>query len=68
MHQVVYTKVVELEGGGVRIEIVLWDEVGLLRESKGGGGWERRSLWDENGGIEVLGGNWRGYALTRGSR
>lgn len=35
---------------------------------KGGGGCERGSLGHEYGGVEMLGGNWRGYSLTRGGR
>jgi len=68
MHHVLYTKVLHLEGGNVRIEIILGDEVRLLWESKRGGGLERRSLGYENRGVEVLSGNRRGYSLTRGGK
>jgi len=73
MDQVLHGKVVQLEcGGSMRIEIILWiivwDEIRLVRERKGGGGCERGSLGDEYGGVEVLGGNWRGYSLTRGGQ
>ena len=52
----------------MRVEVILWNEVRLLRESKGGGGLERWSLGHEHGGVEVLSGNWRGYSLTRGGK
>jgi hypothetical protein len=65
---VLYTEALHLEGSSVRIDIILWDEVCLLRESKRGGGLERRSLGDKNGGVEVLSGDWRGYSLTRGGK
>lgn len=68
MDHVLYTKVLHLESSRVRIEIILWDEVRLLRESKRGRGLERRSLGHKNRGVEVLSGNWRGYSLTRGCK
>lgn len=68
MHQVLHAKVVQLECGSMRIEIILWDEIRLVMKRKGGGGCERGSLGHEYGGVEVLGGNWRGYSLTRGGR
>ena len=73
MDQVLHGKVVQLEcGGSMRIEIIVWiivwGEIRLVGERKGGGGCERGGLWDEYGGVEVLGGNWRGYSLTRGGQ
>ena len=70
MYQVFHTKIVQLECGSMKIEIILWNEICLVSERKGGSGGcsERGCLWHEYGGVEVLGGNWRGYSLTTGGK
>lgn len=55
MHQVFYAKVVQLECGSMKIEVILWNEICLVSERKGGGGCERGGLGYEYGGVEVLG-------------
>ena len=65
-----YAKVVHLECGSMKIEIILWNEICcLVSERKGGSsGCERGCLGHEYGSIEVLGRNWRGYSLTTGGQ